>query len=452
MNTDAQQSTATEEEDVTLTRKKRPRIVEVLSLPNFRLLWFGRGISLLGDQFFLMALPWLVLELTGNAKAMGMVLAVAVIPRAAFMLVGGALTDRMSPLFIMTTTSLLLLILVGAMAGLVMASAVTLWMLYLFAFSFGIIDAFFFPAAFSMVPRIVKKDDLTAANALMQGTAQASLLVGPVLAGLLIAGLSGQGPVSDETVEAVSDMRGIGVAFGIDAATFLIAAVFFFLIRLPKEETEKPDEAKDETVLESIRVGLATAWGDPTLRALFFIIAAVHLLFIGPMFVGIPVIAHTRLPDGAFGFGLLISSFGLGMLLGMALAATLPRPSPRRLGSTIMLVMSPQGLGMILLAFATSTPVAAAIAVAVGTASGYVTVLFTTWLQRRTPIEMLGRMMSLIMLASMGLTPIAFAVGGVIIEELSLAALFVGSGILMSLVALIASQYPAIKNMGIETS
>src|SRR5512144_1753875 len=108
----------------------------VLRIRNFRLLWIGEGISLLGDQFYLIALPWLVLQLTGNALAVGIVLATAGIPRALFMLVGGALTDRFTPRRLMIGSNLSRMALTGLLAMLVMTSLIQTWMLYLFALLF----------------------------------------------------------------------------------------------------------------------------------------------------------------------------------------------------------------------------------------------------------------------------------------------------------------------------
>src|SRR5512135_2193287 len=105
----------------------------VLRIRNFRLLWIGEGISLLGDQFYLIALPWLVLQLTGNALAVGTVLAAAGIPRAVFMLVGGALTDRFTPRSLMIGSNLARLALTGLLAALVLTQLIQTWMLYVFA-------------------------------------------------------------------------------------------------------------------------------------------------------------------------------------------------------------------------------------------------------------------------------------------------------------------------------
>src|SRR5262249_39660116 len=143
--------------------------IHPLRVRDFRLLWIGQSISLLGDQFYLIALPWLVLQLTGNALALGTVLALASVPRALFMLIGGALVDRFSPRTVMFVSNLVRMILVALLALLVLTHNIQLWMLYLFALGFGTADAFFFPADSAMVPRLLEKDQLEMGNTLTQG-------------------------------------------------------------------------------------------------------------------------------------------------------------------------------------------------------------------------------------------------------------------------------------------
>lgn len=168
----------------TLSLEHKPRVntspLHVLRNRNFRLLWIGEGISLLGDQFYLIALPWLILSLTGDALAVGTVLATAGIPRALFMLVGGALTDRFTPRRLMINSNLGCMALTGLLAALVATNLTQLWMLYVLALFFGLADAFFFPAQTSIVPKLVGRDQLQAGNAMIQGTAHLSKFVGPM--------------------------------------------------------------------------------------------------------------------------------------------------------------------------------------------------------------------------------------------------------------------------------
>src|SRR3954462_8596414 len=129
-----------------------------LTVRNFRLLWIGEGISLLGDQFYLIALPWLVLQLTGSALALGTIMALASIPRALFMLVGGAFVDRFSPRRVMFASNLARMALVSLLAVLVLSNNIEMWMLYVLTLAFGTADAFYYPAQSSMVPALLNND------------------------------------------------------------------------------------------------------------------------------------------------------------------------------------------------------------------------------------------------------------------------------------------------------
>lgn len=404
---------------------------------NFLFLWMGEAVSLLGDQFYMIALPWLVLQLTGDALAVGTVLALAGIPRALFMLVGGAISDRFSPRNVMLASNLMRLGLVGVLAMLVLTGSMQLWMLYVLSLAFGLADAFFFPAQGAIVPQLVDDDQLQAANGLTQATAQLSVLLGPVLAGGMIALLASG---ADTTAES-PDVTGIGLAFVFDAATFLVSALTLWLIRMP-EDAVRAD--RDESVWTAVQTSLRYVWQDTILRTLFPVIAAINLMTTGAFAVGIPVLADSRLPQGAAAFGLIMSAFGAGMLLGMLLAGVLPRPKADIMGAVLLLTISSMGLGIVAFGFVTVTWAAAVVGLLMGAANGYVTVQFITWLQLRTPEQMLGRMMSLLMFASVGLSPLSMMLAGFVIEW-SLTALFVGSGVLLTLIALWAAARPEMR-------
>jgi len=405
---------------------------------NFRLLWVGEAISLLGDQFYLIALPWLVLQLTGDALAVGAVLALAGVPRALFMLVGGALTDRFSPRAVMLASNLLRMVLVALLSVLVIGGLIQLWMLYLLALAFGIIDAFFFPAQSAIVPRLVGKEQLQAANAVIQGTMQVSLFAGPVLAGTLIVLLgNGQGG---------QDLDGIGLAFAIDALTFLASAVTLWMVRDGGPAGVPEDAGEDESLLPAIAAGLRAVWNDAALRAFFLLIAVSNFLVNGPIIVGIPVLADTRFAEGAAAFGIIMSAYGGGSLMGTLLAGLLPRPPGRVMGVILGAIWSGLGLGVLALGLISTTPMAAVTAFAMGVANGYVVILFVTWLQRRTSEDMLGRMMSLLMLASVGLLPVSNVLTGALVG-LNARALFVTAGGLMVILVFLSMLNPAVRAM-----
>lgn len=410
----------------------------VLGERAFRLLWLGEGVSLLGDQFALIALPWLVLQLTGDAFAMGAVLAVAGVPRALFMLFGGALTDRFSPRRVMLVTNLARMVLVAALAAAILAGQVQLWMIYLFALLFGLADAFFYPAASAIVPDILPREQLQIGNAITQGTAQLSVFVGPALAGLVIA-FFGQG----QSATAVPELRGIGLAFAIDALTFLFSALMLKLMPAGRP----PAAQSDQDVWAAMREGLSFVATDETLRTVFLIVAALTVLGVAPINLGVPVLADERLSGGAAAFGLLMSAYGAGSLSGIILSGLLPAAPPRIFGPLLLGLVSLIGLLTMGLAFVSTLPAAALLLALMGVLDGYTIIQFTTWLQLCTPEALIGRVMSLLMFAFVGLAPVADVLVGALIEW-DLTAVLLGSGGLLALVALWAAFQPSVRRMG----
>ena len=411
----------------------------ILRIRDFRLLFSGEGISLLGDQFYFIALPWLVLQLTGSAGVLGAVLALQGIPRALFMLVGGAVTDRFSPRRVMIGSNLARLALVSLLAALVLSGAVSTWMLLGIALAYGCAAGFFFPAQGAIVPQLALADQLSAANAVIQGLDQVSQFLGPVLAGLLIASFTGG-----------VGLDGIGLALLLDAATFVISVPLLWLMGVDRRAPAcPPDEDARGSLWASIGEGLTYMWREPLLRMLLLLILAVNFLAVGPMLVGIPVLAAGRLAGGAQAYGAIMSAFGGGSLAGLAVAGTARRPPAAYLGHLLLGVCALFGVGLAVLGFAHTLVAALLPAAFMGFAAGYLMVTFFTWVQARTQQRLMGRMMSLIIFASVGLVPLSQALAGPIAQR-SVTALFVGSAALLALVVLRAWFVPSLRSMGME--
>lgn len=420
---------------LTQTEGKTSPMKEVLGNRNFRLLWIGEGVSVLGDHFYMIALPWLVLQLTGDSLAMGTVLALSAIPRALLMLVGGALTDRFSPRALMLVSNAVRFVLVSILTVLVFANRVEIWMLYTLAILFGVADAFFYPAQSSMVPQLVKKDHLQVANSLTQGTMMLTMLLGPALAGLLIA-------VLGDGHSEVANMQGIAAAFGLDALTFLVSLLTLVFIRTPQNESHE----SSENILESIRSGLKFVWNDLTLRAFFFVVAAITFFFNGPFNIGIPLLADTRFPEGAVAYGTILSTWGAGSLVGMLLAGVLPRPNPKRMGAVLLSLVSVMGIGLALLGVSMSMFFAATIGLLLGSVDGYINVFFVTWVQSRAPKAFIGRLMSLLMFSSIGLLPVSMSLSGAI-SRVDVTLLLTISGGIVALLGFLMTLNPTVRAM-----
>jgi MFS family permease len=413
----------------------------VMSNKNFRLLWAGQAMSLVGDQFYMIALPWLVLLITGDAAALGLVLALTGVPRAVFMLAGGAISDRFSQQSIMLISDVLRLGLTSALAIMVLTGNVDMWILYVLAVAFGVVSGFFMPASQSIVPRIVGKDDLMIGNAIVQSSSLLSVLVGPLLAGGIIAWFAG----SQTTVAGGSPiMTGVGLAFAADALTFLVSVITLWMMKIATPQA--PPE--DGGILSSIKTGITYTAKSPRLVALLGLAAVINFLFAGPVVVGIPVIASTRLPEGAAAFGVLMAASAIGSLVGMV-ASGLAKIPPRHLGLAIAIAVGFFGVGLAAIGYINSMWVGVAILLVLGAVNGYTGIVLLTLLQKSTPPEMMGRLMSLVTISSVGLVPISQALSGFALK-VSIEGLFVGCGALIVLIAVLAVLSKNVRDFGIE--
>jgi len=324
----------------------RPSLFSPLANFNFRLLWAGQSISLFGDQFYLVALPWLTYQMTGSGIALGTVLMLAGIPRAVFMAFGGVLTDRLSPRWIMLGSNLLRFGLTAFLTGLILLGQQQLWMLYLISFLFGTVDAFFLPSQMSLIPSLVRPDELQAGNALFQMTSQLSQFVGPALAGLLISAIGG-GSRPGQGLNPV----GIGSAIGFDTLTFLAAAGALWLMR--GSARSRSAAASSQSALAALKEGLRVVGASPVLLGIIVATCLMNLLFIGPIAVGIPALAATRFPQGAAALGAIISALGAGSLIGAALSGAL---RPRQVGFAALGTAVVAGLGLASLGLVSTCP------------------------------------------------------------------------------------------------
>ncbi len=415
-------------------------LLQLLRMRNFRLLWGAGGLSAIGDQFDLIAFPWLVLLITGDPLAVGTVIAVGGIPTVVFMLLGGSLVDRFSPRAIIQVSNVVRIALSAALSVLILTGSSELWLIYLFALLKGTSDAFFYPAAMAMVPRVVPTEQLRQANALIQTTTELGGFIGPMLAGALIAFFGTGGAFSSTGIPnlqevANTDLTGVGLAFAVAALVILVALVLLALIRLEQPSGESVDqETKDVGILKSIGEGIKFVRADAAMFTVFLLIVGMELLIEGPVIVGLPILANTKLTEGALALGVVMSGYAGGSLLGSILAGTLPAPR-LRFGPIMVVLFALSGLLLMPFGFLRSMWIAAALALAIGAAEGYAGIMFMSWLQARTPRKLMGRVMSLLMISAVGLAPLSHTVSGALLK-LSLEWVFVGAGALLALLCL----------------
>ena len=395
---------------------------------NFRWLFGGGIISLLGDQFTLIALPWLVLKLSGDPLALGGVLAAMGAPRAIFMLVGGAIVDRSSPRRILLLTKYANAALIGLLGALVLAQRVDMALVYVLAAAIGVCSAFAWPAGSALLPGVIEAPLLAPANGILMGMRQVAMLFGPLLAGVVIAA---GGNAGGDAGGGIADARGLGIALLFDAFSYLVSAATLARVR-PLAHT--PPAANKPPLLASLKAGLRYCWDDTTLRACFMYWGAMALFVSGPLQIAMPLLAE-RL-GGAGTYGSLMAAHGAGMLAGMLLSSVRPGLRIANFGTTLLVADGVVGLLFIAMAGVAGLWQGVALLVALGVMGGYVQVAMMTWLQRRISLDMLGRGMALLMFLFMGLAPVSAALSGWLAGIVGLGAIFAGAGVAMLVVVL----------------
>lgn len=391
---------------------------------NFRWMMGGALISALGDQFTMIALPWLVLTMTGDALTLGLVIALMSVPRALFMLVGGALVDRYSPKSVLMLSKFANAILLAMLAVLVFMGEPSLPAVCALALGLGLASAFSIPSGTSLLPHVVAPELLARANGMLMGVRQVTMLSGPLLAALVFA-LFGDGSGAGES------SNGMAIAFGFDAFTFLFTAWTLSKVRA-LHAPPRSAGAGAAPMLRAIGDGLAMVWNDTTLRSCMLYWAVCAFVVGGMMQVALPVLANTRL-EGASALGVLMGVHGAGTLAGMALTGWLGKVRIGTFGTTILVADGVSGLLLLPMGLVDATWQAAAVLVLLGVIGGCMQVAVFSWIQQRVPREMLGRAMSIFMFIFMGLAPLSAAIAGLLLNYLSLGQMFFGAGVFLVL-------------------
>lgn len=405
-------------------------IRRVLADRDFFLLWVGQTTSLLGGQVHGVASAWLVLQMTGNPLGLGGALAVGGVASALATLAGGVLTDRIAPRRLMILMDIVRLILSGALAAQVLTGTLEVWMLYVYSVVGGLASGAFSPASMAMTPRLLPSESLQTGNSLMQGSGQLIGFLGPAAGGALIAAFP------DHNL-------GIGLAIAFDALTFAVSLVTLWLLREPELRAAQPSS---DHPADAFIAGLRYAAGNPTLRVLIGLVALANLAFAGPIMVGVPYLADTRLAEGAAAYGLIISGYAGGNVIGIVISGVL-RLSARHMRVFLPVLFVVFGLGLVALGYVGSTWLAVADMAVLGVLNGFTSVVLFTGLQRSTPPEMMGRLMSLVLVAMVALTPLSQALGGVLLTW-SVPALFLAAAALMAVCTIWVLHPPTSRRLG----
>jgi MFS family permease len=367
-----------------------------LGVRSFRLLAGGQFTSTIGDYCYAVALPWLVLSNRGGAILLGTVLACYGVARMALIPVGGVLADKVGPRTIMLAADAARCVLVAVMAVLAARHTASLAILGPVAACIGAGEGLFIPASMAIMPSLLDGKQLAAGNAISTAAVQTGSLLGPALAGGLVAATHAS-----------------TWAFGIDAGTFAVSALTLTLIPR-KAAAGTVSAAADEAGGEGARDQSVLAFlkRSRVLQVLLVVVIAANLAGGGESEVALPSLAHALY--GAAGYGALLACFAAGGVIGTLAAARtggLRRPSV--FAGVIFLISSVS----IALTPYIGEAGAAAMLFVTGATAGVGNVTIITVMQKWAPPALLGRVMSAIMLCAFGSFPLSVAVSGVLVHH-----------------------------------
>ena len=388
-----------------------------LYFPNFRWLWLGQTLILSAAKFWMVSLTWLVLQKTASGLAVGTVLVAAAIPRALFMLVGGAISDRWSPRNVAIIGGLINTVLIGIATVLLILDGFNLIVFIVIAVLFGLFEAILYPAILALLPQLVRKSQLAEANAWIQGSEQFTEVIGPAGAGFMIGAF------------------GLTIAFAINTFIFAFGSLFIYLVRTRRRQPLATEPEK-QALTGEIVLGLKYAWTRPAIKISLLLLAMINFAMLGPIIIGVAALVNVKFGGNATIFGYLQSAYGIGALIGVLVASQMSGiKNPK---TPLVLLCYGLGAGLIALGFVQDFWIASGIIALMGIGGGTVTVLGMTWLQQNTASNMQGRMMGLTMFAAVALDPFSQGVSGVLVE-FSLTGLFVAAGVTMFLTAIASS-------------
>jgi MFS family permease len=397
-----------------------PARLAVLEERNFRLLFFGQSVSLLGDYMVPVALAFAVLSLTGSPSDLGLVLLARTAPLVAFLLVGGVVADRLSRRRVMLTADLIRCASEGVMAGLLLTRTATLWELAVMQAVHGTASAFFQPASTGVLPLAVTRDRLQQANALRGLSMSAGTILGPAASGALVAGI------------------GSGWAIAADAASFAVSAGFLVRMALPDQPA-----GRAQSFLADLRDGWGEFVGRTWVWTIVLVASLMNMFFAGFAVLG-PVVAKHQL-GGAGAWGLISAGLGLGSLLGGVLILRHQPARPLRTGCWCLALF-----GLPLFALAPPLPALAVAATTIVASAGLMVFngLWETALQQHVPSRALSRVSAYDWFGSLACQPIGYAIVGPLAASIGVHVTLWLSGGLMVCSVIPLLMIPSIRGLG----
>ena len=356
------------------------QLTRALRHRNYKLFFSGQLVSLVGTWMQQVAEAWLVYRLTNSSVLLGFAAFTSQIPVFLFASVGGAVADRHNRHRIVVTTQILSMILPFILAVLTLTGWVRVWHIFVLAACLGLVNAFDIPARQAFIVDMVGRDDLMNAIALNSSMVNGARVVGPAVAGLLVAAV------------------GEGWCFLINSLSYLAVIAGLLMMRVEKPSWIGAPRSAFSDIVEGFRF----VWHTAPVRALLLLLGAVSLAGL-PYSVLMPIFAESILHGGAKELGLLMGASGLGALFGALSLAS--KSGVGGLGRWV--AMSAAGFGIMLALFSMSRIfwLSAALLVPVGYAMMVEMAASNTLIQAMVPDRLRGRVMSVYSMMFMGMGP-----------------------------------------------
>jgi MFS family permease len=376
------------------------RTLQAFRSRDFRLVWAGQTVSLIGNAAFLVALGWKTLEITGSAASLGIVLMAEGLALLATLLIGGALADRYERRKLMIISDAIRLGVVAALVVTDAAGYLSFPLLIAFAVGVGLGDGFFYPAFGGIVPLIVERPDLASANAMIGVSRQTSFVIGPALA----AGLYG--------------VTGSATVFAFNAASFAVSMILLWLAR-PRAIEPEPGVGTLREIVAGARYVASVPW----LWVTILLAALVLMLVMAPYQALLPQLTKDNFDRGVGSYGLLFSFQAAGMVLGTIIFGQ-TNPRRHRVVRTYV-AWAMNDVCVILFALSNQYEIAVALVFVRGALIAYGIAIWETVLMELVPENLLSRVISLDFFGSLGLTPVGFALAAVLAGVLAPATIIV---------------------------
>ncbi len=375
-----------------LARRRRPPLFPALQHRDFRLFYAGFVISLVGVWMQRVAQSWLVLELTDSAFWVGTIDALGSLPVLLFILYAGVLADRVPRRFMVIATQTAAMLVALSLALLTLTGLVELWHLVILAFLLGTAHAFDIPARHALMVDIVGRQDLTNAVALNSSAFNATRIVGPAVAGAIIAA------------------AGVGICFLLNGVSYLAVIGALTMLRV---SAVARNGGTAETIWERLNAGYRHIVSERRTRTIILNIATVSIFGL-PAMVLLPVMARDVLGRGAQEFGWMMSAMGVGALTGALAIAVFGHRLPRgRLLGTSATVF---GVSVILFGLSRSLGLSLVLLALLGCSMVIMTALSNTMVQTLAPDELRARVVAFYAWAFVGLSPFGALQAGAVAE------------------------------------